>query len=314
MELLRDLFEGFQPGPNAILDIALTAILIYGVLSLIQGTRAVRLVVGAVVLYVIFLLAQALDLVLLTTILQTGAVVGVVALVVIFQPELRRGLDRLGRMTALPWLTASHAASHQRMATTIASAAAALSRRRVGALIVIERDTGLADMAESGIRLDAALSADLLTTIFTPGSALHDGAAIVSGDQVEAAGVMLPLATRMASGRRYGTRHRAAVGVTEQTDALAVVVSEETGAISLAEAGSISHGLAEEDLRHRLFARLDPTSIPRSTQRSRSRQAERAAPSTADAGEASSPAARPGERGRTAEDGAPSTGTVGTSK
>ena len=250
-----------QSGPNALLDIALTAILIYGVFSLIQGTRAVRLVVGAIVLYVLFVAAQALDLVLLTNIMQTGAVVGLVALVVIFQPELRRGLDRLGRVGSLPWLAPSDAASHQRVAALLAGAADVLSRRRAGALIVVERDTGLGDMAETGVPLDATMSIDLLTTLFQPGSALHDGAAVVAGDKIVAAGVMLPLAQRMGSHQRYGTRHRAAVGVTEQTDALAIVVSEETGGISLADGGRISHGLSEEDLRQRLFSRLNPANI-----------------------------------------------------
>lgn len=263
MEPLRDLFEGIQLGPNALLDIALTAVLIYGVFSLIQGTRAVRLVVGAILLYLIFVMAQALDLVLLTNIMQTGAVVALVALVVIFQPELRRGLDRLGRVGSLRWLGPSDAASHQRVAATIAGSAAALSRRGVGALVVVERDTGLGDMAETGVQLEAILSSDLLTSIFEPGGPLHDGAVVVSGDKIVAAGVMLPLAQRQRSRSRYGTRHRAAMGVTEQTDALAIVVSEETGSIGLAEGGTIHGGLHEDDLRQRLFALLSPADFRR---------------------------------------------------
>ncbi len=267
MEPFVDLFEGIRLGPNALLDIALTSVLIYGVFRLVQGTRAVRVVVGVVLLYVIFIVAQALDLVLLTSIMQTGAVVGLVALVVIFQPELRRGLDRLGRVGSLRWLGPSDATSHQRVAAILATAAATLSKRRIGALVAVERDTGLADMAETGEALDAILSVDLLTSLFEPGSALHDGAAVVSGDKIVAAGVMLPLADRGRSKERYGTRHRAAMGVTEQTDALAIVVSEETGAISLAEGGGIIRELGEEDLRQRLFSLLSPTDV-RGTARS----------------------------------------------
>lgn len=320
MESLRDLFEGFQPGPNALLDIALTAILIYGVFSLIQGTRAVRLVVGAIVLYVIFVMAQALDLVLLTNIMQTGAVVGLVALVVVFQPELRRGLDRLGRVGSLPWLAPSDAVSHQRVAATLAGASASLSKRRVGALIVVERDTGLGDMAETGVPLDASLSADLLSTLFEPGSALHDGAVVVAGDKIVAAGVMLPLPLRMSSRQRYGTRHRAAVGVTEQTDALAIVVSGETGGLSLADGGGISHGLSEEDLRQRLFSRLNPANISstaRSVRALRTRQKNvnsSAADDTVAAASMSSPSEPGAQSTRAPEDVVASTGPVGTPK
>ena len=267
MESLIDLFEGLRLGPNALLDIALTAVLIYGVFSLIQGTRAVRVVIGVILLYVVFISAQALELVLLTSIMQTGAVVGLVALVVIFQPELRRGLDRLGRVGSLRWLGPSDTASHQRVAAVLASAATALSKRRIGALVVVQRDSGLGDMAETGVPLDAILSVDLLTSIFETGAALHDGAAVVSGDKIVAAGVMLPLADRGRSKERYGTRHRAAMGVTEQTDALAIVVSEETGAISLAESGGFRRELGEEDLRQRLFSLLSPVDV-RGTARS----------------------------------------------
>jgi diadenylate cyclase len=248
--------------PTALLDIVLTAILIYGVLSLIQGTRAVRLVIGAIILFVAYLFAQELELRLLSAILQAGAVVGLVALVVVFQPELRRGLDRLGRVGSWRWLDPSDVTSYQRTAGILAASAARLSRRRAGALIVIERDTGLGDMAETGIAIDAELSTELLTTIFAAGYPLHDGAVIVRGQRIVAAGVMLPLAERDASLEAYGTRHRAALGIAEQTDALVIVVSEERGAISLAEGGSIVRDLDEHELRQRLYGLLGPTRGP----------------------------------------------------
>jgi diadenylate cyclase len=261
MDQLLDLVEGVQLEPIALLDILLTAILLYGLFSLIQGTRAVRLIVGAILLYVLYVVAQALDLRLLSGIMQIGAVVGLFALVVVFQPELRRGLDRLGRVGSLRWLGTAAPASHERAATIIAGSAAALSQRRTGALIVIERDTGLGDMAESGVRVEAHLTTELLTSLFTPGAALHDGAVIVRGDVIVAAGVMLPLAENVPQRERVGTRHRAALGVTEQTDALAVVVSEESGAMSLAEDGGLQRVLDEDDLRQRLGALVRPAEV-----------------------------------------------------
>ncbi len=261
MDLLRDLATDLRVEPSAFLDILLTAILIYLVLRLIQGTRAVRLAIGATIVYAVYVFAQELDLRLLSGILQTGAVVGLVALVVVFQPELRRGLDRLGRVGSWGWLGTSDSAGYQRIAALLAAAAAKLSRRRTGALIVVERDTGLGDMAEAGVMMNADLSAELLASLFAPGYPLHDGAVIVRADEIVAAGVMLPLAEREASLEQYGTRHRAALGVTEQTDALAIVVSEESGSISLAQGGSIVRDLDEDELRQRLYALLAPADV-----------------------------------------------------
>jgi len=260
MEPLRDLASELRIEPSALLDILLTAGLIYLVLRLIQGTRAVRLAIGAAIVYVVYVFAQELDLRLLSGILQAGAVVGLVALVVVFQPELRRGLDRLGRVGS--WALIGGADnSYQRAAGILAAAAAKLARRRTGALIVVERDTGLGDMAETGVMVHAELTAELLASLFAPGYPLHDGAVIVSSDEVVAAGVMLPLAEREGSMEHIGTRHRAALGVTEQTDALAIVVSEESGAISLTQGGRIVRDLDEDELRQRLYGLLTPTDV-----------------------------------------------------
>ncbi len=260
MEPLRDLASELRIEPSALLDILLTAGLIYLVLRLIQGTRAVRLAIGAAIVYVVYVFAQQLDLRLLSGILQAGAVVGLVALVVVFQPELRRGLDRLGRVGS--WALIGGADNgYQRAAGILAAAAAKLARRRTGALIVVERDTGLGDMAETGVMVHAELTAELLASLFAPGYPLHDGAVIVSSDEVVAAGVMLPLAEREGSMERYGTRHRAALGVTEQTDALAIVVSEESGTISLALGSTITRDLSEDELRQRLYGLLAPADV-----------------------------------------------------
>jgi len=260
MQQLLDLVGGLHIEPTSLLDIALTALLIYGLFSLIQGTRAVRLVIGAILLYVVYVIAQMLNLRLLTAILQTGAVVGLLALVVIFQPELRRALERIGRVGSLSWVMApTGAAAHaERVAAIVSRTASALAAGGIGALIVIERDTGLEDSAESGVMLHADLSQELLQSIFTPHTALHDGAVLIRGDRVLAAGVVLPLSETSIHRERYGTRHRAAIGISEQTDAIAVVVSEETRHTSLVERGRVLRSLDEERLRTALLALLRP--------------------------------------------------------
>lgn len=260
MAQLQDLVAGIDLQLTAILDIMLTAILFYGLFSLIQGTRAVRLVIGAIVLYGIYALARLLDLRMLSAILETGAVVGLLALVVIFQPELRRALERIGRVGSMGWAFAPSGAAGlaERVARTVSRTAAGLAAQRIGALIVIERDTGLEDAAETGVMLHADLSEELLASIFMPRGALHDGAVIIHGDQVLAAGAVLPLSEISVHQQRYGTRHRAAIGITEQTDALVVVVSEETGGVSLVERGRVIRDLDEERLRTSLAALLRP--------------------------------------------------------
>src|SRR5918999_2597892 len=195
MDELRRLIESLQISPISVLDILLTALLIYGVFSLIRGTRAVRLLIGVTTLYGIYVLAQVRGLPLLSQIMQTGAVVGLFALVVVFQPELRRALERIGRVGSFGWLLSpAEQRATEHIATEVARAAAALSAEGHGALIVLERDTGLEDTAESGVMLHADLTADLLRTIFTPRSPLHDGAVIIRGETVIAAGALLPLA------------------------------------------------------------------------------------------------------------------------
>jgi diadenylate cyclase len=257
MDQLIDFVTGFEVPPVAILDIFLTALLIYGLFSLIRGTRAVRLVIGVSVLYGIYVLALALGLDLLSQIMQAGAVVGLFALVVVFQPELRRALERIGRVGSLGRLMAAGAhRSVERVATIVAHSASKLGAQRTGALIVFERETGLQDSAETGVMIDADLSLELLGTIFTPHSPLHDGAVILRGERVLAAAVVLPLSDTGLYRERFGTRHRAALGITEQTDAVAVVVSEETGGIGLVERGRIVRNLDEDRLRAALIALL----------------------------------------------------------
>ena len=263
LDQLVELVRGFELQPVAILDIGVVALLIYGLFSLIRGTRAVRLVIGVTVLYAVYVVAQVLGLKLLSQILQAGAVVGLLALVVVFQPELRRGLERIGRVGSLGWLFVPGARrSVQRVAVTVAQGAVELGAQKIGALIVLERETGLSDTAETGVMLDAELSLELLETVFTPHSPLHDGAVIVRHERVIAAGVVLPLSDTGAYRERFGTRHRAALGITEQTDAVAVVVSEETGGVSLVERGRIVRNLDQQRLAGALVDLLQHDELP----------------------------------------------------
>ena len=186
--------------------------------------------------------------------------VGLFAVVVVFQPELRRGLEQIGRMGSLNRLfVSSEVSAADTVAREVSRAARLLAGSRHGALIVIERDTGLHDLtAESGVPINADLHAELLATIFYHGTALHDGAVVISGNRIVAAGVLLPLSQNVLDSERYGTRHRAAIGISEQTDALIVVVSEETGSISLVVRGRIERNLSEDRLRRRIFSLIQP--------------------------------------------------------
>jgi diadenylate cyclase len=242
---------------TSLVDIGITALLIYWLFSLIRGTRAVSLVIGVTVLFAVYAAARFFGLFLLTQILQTGAVVGLFALVVVFQPELRRALERIGRVGSFNWLFApSEQRTVERVADEIARAAALLSSDGHGALIVLERDTGLEEVAETGVMLHADLSVDLIRTIFAPKTALHDGAVIVREEVILAAGAVLPLAEMTVHTERFGTRHRAALGITEQTDCVVVVISEENGQVSLVERARIVRNLSEPQLAKALRALL----------------------------------------------------------
>ena len=261
LDAFREFFDTFLRGTwTSVVDILLVAVLFYGLLVLIRGTRAIRMAIGLVLIYLLYLGAQALDLVLLSTLLQAGAVVGLFAIVVLFQPELRRGLEQIGRIGSLNrLLVSSEFATGDFVAREVSRAARLLAGSRHGALIVIERQTGLHDLAaESGVTINADLRAELLATIFYHGTALHDGAVVVAGRRIVAAGVVLPLSQNVLDSERYGTRHRAAIGISEQTDAVVVVVSEETGSISLVMRGRIERNLSEDRLRRRIFSLIRP--------------------------------------------------------
>ncbi|MBI4280082.1 MAG: TIGR00159 family protein [Armatimonadetes bacterium] len=243
-----------------VLDIAIVSFLVYQILMLMRGTRAVQLAMGLGVLFVAYALSLVLGLHTLRWILGYVGLVIPIALLVIFQPELRRMLEQLGRggplVSALtPGLDREAAI---RLVNDVARAARILSLRRIGALVAIERRTGLQDFTETGIPVDAVVTVQLLISLFFPNSPLHDGSVIIRGNRVIAAGCLLPLTENPTVGRTLGTRHRAALGLCEQTDAVAVVVSEETGTISLAREGELVRGLSEEELKVQLMGLLVP--------------------------------------------------------
>ena len=238
------------------LDILLVALVIYRIFTLFRGTRAMQMLVGVGVLVGASLAARQLELHSLGWLLDTLWSFWVVVLVVLFQPELRRALSTLGHGAALRALFGGGGAETLRVVDEIASVAGSLAERRIGALIVIERGTGLRQYAELGVALDALVSADLLTSLFLPYSPLHDGAAFIRDDRVVAAGCFLPLSRNSQLARQLGTRHRAALGITEETDAVAVVVSEETGRLSLTVDGGIEALSGPDALRRRLLALL----------------------------------------------------------
>ncbi|HET9346276.1 MAG TPA: diadenylate cyclase CdaA [Candidatus Limnocylindrales bacterium] len=247
-------------GLNSLIDIAIVAVLIYWLFILIRGTRAVSLVIGVTVLFAVYAAARFFGLQLLTQILQAGAVVGLFALVVVFQPELRRALERIGRVGSFNWLfSPAEQRAVEHVADEVAHASALLSADGHGALIVLERDTGLEEVAETGVMIHADISAELLRTIFSPRTPLHDGAVIVREEMVLAAGALLPLAEMTVHTERFGTRHRAALGITEQTDAVVIVVSEENGQISLVERARIVRNLNEPQLARAVKSLLAPT-------------------------------------------------------
>ena len=233
---------------TSVIDILLVAILIYQFLVLVRGTRAAPMLIGVAVLGLAFYFARLEELRTLNWLLSTLLPYVVFALIVVFQSEIRHALANLGSRISLMRASSSVADVYD----DIVLAANLFSQNQTGALIVIEREIGLRTYIESGVALDARLSYDLLATVFRPSAPLHDGAVIVQRDRIAAAACFLPLSMNPVLSTQLGTRHRAAIGITEETDAVAVIISEETGTISMAVAGSIERDLTVERLRERL--------------------------------------------------------------
>ena len=240
------------------IDILLVGTVIYGVLIMVRGTQAVQLLRGVIILaLIVSLFGSIAELTAFNWLLKSTGQALLVVVAIILQPELRRALDRLGRAGGIALWTGREA-ELEKVVREIATSARRLAERRHGALIVIERETGLQDHVDTGVPIDGAVVSELLQTIFFPNTPLHDGAAIIRGDQIVAAACVLPLAESIISDTHLGTRHRAAVGITEGTDAIAVVVSEETGIVSLARNGRIVRHLDEGRLSTLLLASLRP--------------------------------------------------------
>lgn len=251
----------------AVLDILIVAFIIYQVLVFIKGTRAVQMALGVGLVVVFFYFSRWSRLETVSWMLTNVLPYFVFAIIVIFQSEIRRALAHFGKA---PFLGGISSINRSEFYDEIVLAVTTLASRRTGALIVIEREMGLKNYTESGIALDAALSYDLLVTIFNPSVPLHDGAVIIHNRRIAAAACFLPLTVKPRLSKELGTRHRAGIGVTEETDAAAIIVSEETGAISFARDGDIERFLDAETLRLRLrdaFEKKAETPTPRAVTR-----------------------------------------------
>ncbi|SFJ74113.1 diadenylate cyclase CdaA [Thermoflavimicrobium dichotomicum] len=240
-----------------LIDILIVSYIIYRMLVLLRGTRAVQLLQGVFVLIIFWLVSKFMHLSTVRWLIQNLFSVGLLAVIIIFQPELRKALEQLGRGGI--FFNRRRQFQHKlvtRITTEISKAAAHLSKRQIGALIVIERETGLSDYIETGILLEARLTSELLKNIFLPNTPLHDGAVIIRDGQIMAAGCYLPLSENPFISKELGTRHRAGLGLSEISDAVIVIVSEETGTISVVTHGRIERGFTEEQLNLRLLREL----------------------------------------------------------
>ena len=236
-------------GPTAIIDILAVAFLIYQLLMIVRGTRAGHILIGILTMVAIYAFAVWADLAALRSLLSYIVPYTAIAVIILFQSEIRRTLARIGRKR---WF--GRGFKRPESIDEILLALSKLSQEKVGALIVLERDIGLRTFIESGVHLDAEISADLLLAIFRPGGALHDGSVIIQKDRISSGACFLPLTTNPAVPAHFGTRHRAAIGITEESDCLSLVVSEETGDMSVAAFGEMHRGLSLREVDERVNA------------------------------------------------------------
>lgn len=243
-----------------IIDILIVSYIIYKALNMVRGTRAIQLLKGVMVLVVIWALSTLLDLYTLKWLMNQMFTFGIFAIFIIFQPELRRGLEQLGRGKFFG-RTSENDEEVSKLIGEVIKAVNYLSKRKIGALIVFERATGLNEFTESGIPMRSVVSSELLINIFIPNTPLHDGALIMQNGQIAAAACYLPLSENPFISKELGTRHRAAIGISEVADSVSVVVSEETGQISLAINGQIVRDIKEESLISKLYEELRTSSL-----------------------------------------------------
>jgi len=240
------LIDIFKPRVLDFVDVAIVAVIIYLFLSFIKGTRAFQILIGLLLIFVVSILATAFNLVALSRIVQSLLAIWVLAFVILFQPEIRNVLARMGRYRLLRFLVRSF---EQVTVTEIVKAIEEMQKRKIGALIVFERDINLGEYTATGTRLDAKVSAALLTSIFTPHSPLHDGACVIRGDRLVAAGCILPVSEEPWVEDYYGMRHRAGLGICTITDAMSVVISEETGKVSVGMEAKLYTNLPMNELK-----------------------------------------------------------------
>jgi diadenylate cyclase len=235
-----------------LLDILGASLFVYGVLYFLRITKGIQILKGLILLALIWAIASLLDLKTVSTIFEKLWTVGLFSLVVIFQPEIRKALSRLGQATKLT----SSKPLEERVVERIVRACAFMSERQIGALIVIERNQDLEPLLEGCVTIDAVVSVELLITLFDPLTPLHDGAVVIRGDRIAYASCVLPLSKSSEIPKKYGTRHRAGLGISEESDAIAVIVSEETGEISVAVGGKLHRNLDQELLKSLLLKEL----------------------------------------------------------
>lgn len=250
----------YIPAYNTIrnaLDIAFVFIIVYVLLKLVRGTRALPMAAGLIALGLLYWLAAAQDLHTLATVLQTAIPYMGFAIIVLFQAEMRQALIYVGNRLRFPVFRRQKGQLGETIYDEIVLAATTLASEKTGALIVIERNVGLRNFIDSGVQLDAKLSYDLLVTLFNTEAPLHDGAVIIQLERIAAASCFLPLTKNPSISRELGTRHRAAIGITEDSDAISVVVSEETGLISFVEGGQIKRNLETNQLRNLLLSAME---------------------------------------------------------
>lgn len=253
MSRLWNQLQFFLPGWLDLVEIVIVALLLYRVLLIIRRTRAMQILLGLLVLAAAYLVSQVLRLTLIQYILESVFQYGVIAALVVFQPELRTALSRLGQSRLIRLVNPMQAGQ---LIDEIVQGVEELSRKKMGAIIAIEQEVGLDEYAQTGSRERVTVSSEMLQTIFTPGSPLHDGAVIVVGDEIRAAGAILPLTQYAVADKSLGTRHRAAIGLSEETDALVVVVSEETARVSVAQRGRLERDVEASRLREILGGAL----------------------------------------------------------
>ena len=240
----------------SIVDIALVWYVIYKLINVIRGTKAVQLLKGILVILLVRVVSEWLGLITLSWMMQQAINWGFLAVIIIFQPELRRALEQLGRGRFFSRSSTQDDDNQEKTVEAIVKATDYMAKRRIGALISIERETGMSDYIETGIRLNSNISSELLINIFIPNTPLHDGAVIIQKNNVSAAACYLPLSESPFISKELGTRHRAALGISEVTDSLTVIVSEETGGISLTRNGELHRDLKVEELKELLTSEM----------------------------------------------------------